>query len=227
MKFSDDTALVSLLFGSEQSRGPALDEFVEWCDMSFLELNVMKTKEMVFDFRTHKDVLEATLIHDQEVEVVSQYKYLGTVMDDKLRWDANTEAIAKKGQQRLYFLQKLNSFSVDTKFLTLFYKSFIESIITFSFICWFGCLGVNKNSLQKIVNVSSKVIGEPQRNLQDFFVQQDIRKASSILGIHTHILQREFERLPSGRRFRANLCKTNRRKFSFIPTAISLLNENC
>ena len=149
---------------------PALDEFVEWCDMSFLELNVMKTKEMVFDFRTHKDVLEATLIHDQEVEVVSQYKYLGTVMDDKLRWDANTEAIAKKGQQRLYFLQKLNSFSVDTKFLTLFYKSFIESIVTFSFICWFRCLSVkNKNSLQKIVNVSSKVIGEPQRNLQTFF----------------------------------------------------------
>ena len=181
---------------------------------------------MVIDFRTNKDTPEKTLIHGEEVEVVSEYKYLGTIFDDKLRWDANTEAIAKKGQQRLYFLRKLNSFSVDTKFLKLFYKSFIESILTFSFICWFGSLSVrNKNSLQKIVNISSKVISEPQRSLQAFFEQQVVRKAFSIINAEDHVLNDHFQHLPSGKRFRQPLCMTNRRKFSFVPMAIAILNK--
>ena len=76
---------------------------------------------------------QKTLIHDQVVEIVPKYKYLGTVFDEKLNWNDNTDAIMKKGQQRLYFLRKLNSFSVDKIILTPFYKSFIESILTFSF----------------------------------------------------------------------------------------------
>ena len=79
-----------------------------------------------------------TFIHNNEVEIVSKYKYLGTVFDDKLKWDDNTEEIVKKGQQQLYQLRKLNYFSVEQKILTLFYKSFIESVLSFSFICWFN-----------------------------------------------------------------------------------------
>ena len=79
---------------------------------------------------------------------VSKYKYLGTIFDDKLKWDDNTEVIVKKGQQRLYLLRKLNYFSVDQNILTLFYKSFIESVLSFSFMCWFHSLRVkNRNSL--------------------------------------------------------------------------------
>ena len=153
--------------------------------------------------------------------------WLFTIIDNKLRWDANTEVIAKKGQQRLYFLRKLNSFSVDTKCLTLFYKSFIESILTFSFICWFGSLSVkNKKTLEKIVCTSSKIIGESQRSLQHFFEQQVLRKSRSILACPEHVLFSEFERLPSGRRFRSHACRTNRRKFSFIPLSITLLNKD-
>ena len=38
-------------------------------------------------------------IHDQKVEIVTTYKYLGTVFDNKLRWDDNTGIIIKKCQQ--------------------------------------------------------------------------------------------------------------------------------
>jgi hypothetical protein len=40
-------------------------------------------------------------------------------------------------QQRMYLLRKLNSFSVSSVILCRFYQSFIESLISFSFICWF------------------------------------------------------------------------------------------
>ena len=101
VKFADDSALLSLLQGSEQYHGPALTEFVDWCDNSYLDLNVTKTKEMIVDFRRQEHSPGKTIIHNNEVEIVSKYKYLGTIFDDKLKWDDNTEEIVKKGQQRL------------------------------------------------------------------------------------------------------------------------------
>ena len=67
-----------------------------------------KTKEMIVDFRRQEHSPRKTVIHNSEVEIVCKYKYLGTIFDDKLKWDDNTEEIVKKGQQRLYLLRKLN-----------------------------------------------------------------------------------------------------------------------
>ena len=84
---------------------------------------VTKTK-MIVDFRRQEHSLGKTIIHNNEIEIVSKYKYLGTIFDDKLKWDDNTEEIVKKGQHRLYLLRKLNYFSVDQKILTLFLQIF-------------------------------------------------------------------------------------------------------
>jgi len=47
--------------------------------------------------------------------------------------------------------------------MTLFYRAFIETIISFSLVVWFGCVSVkHKNSLNQIVKCASKLIGEPQ-----------------------------------------------------------------
>jgi len=99
---------LSLLSGYVQNHGPALTDFVNWCDEAYLELNVSKTKDLPIDFRRSSHTSEHVTIHSQEVENVSKYKYLGTIFDDKLNWDANTDAIVKKGQHRMYFLRKLN-----------------------------------------------------------------------------------------------------------------------
>lgn len=92
IKFADDTVLLSLLSRCEKDRGPALHDFVEWCDNTLLELNV-KTKEMIIDFRRKATKLDPVVIHEEEVDIVDQYKYLGTIFDNKLRFEENTEAI--------------------------------------------------------------------------------------------------------------------------------------
>ena len=99
VKFADDSALISLLSGSENDHGDVLQEFVNWCDDSYLELNVLKTKELIVDFRKKVRDAPKTVIHGQEVEIVSEYKYLGTIFDDKLKWDVNTCTVVKKCQQ--------------------------------------------------------------------------------------------------------------------------------
>lgn len=103
LKYADDSVIVSLLDGSEHNHGPVLDEFVNWCDQSFLQINVAKTKEMFIDFRRKPCPPAPCVIKGETVTVVQQYKYLGTVLDDRLKFDANTDALCKKVNQRLLF----------------------------------------------------------------------------------------------------------------------------
>lgn len=226
VKFSDDTALLSLLTGQESGHGEALADFISWCDNNFLDLNVGKTKELVFDFRKKQNPVSESIVHNENVEIVSSYKYLGTVFDDHLKFDVNTAALVKRGQQRIYLLRKLNSFSVSCSILSRFYEAFIESLLCFSFICWFNNLSLrDKNNLNRIVKTCSKIIGVQQRDLNAFCNQQISRKANAILASPEHVLNSEFSLLPSGRRYALPCGKTNRYLKSFIPTAIRLLNS--
>ncbi|GAA6227793.1 uncharacterized protein LOC111577009 [Lates japonicus] len=52
LKFADDTPLIGLISGGDESayRGE-IDQLVTWCNENNLELNAMRTVEMVVDFR--------------------------------------------------------------------------------------------------------------------------------------------------------------------------------
>lgn len=226
MKMTDDSVIVSLLKDNETGHGPIVQEFVDWCEQSFLQLNISKTKNMYVDFRKHSSVKETISIKGQTVECVDNYKYLGTVIDSKLTFVANCESVYKKANQRLHCLRKLSFFHIDRKLLTMFYRCFIESVISFSLVSWFSNLSLkNKNSLNQIVRWASKLIGQPQLNLEPLYNGQLLRLAGSILNDPSHPLYSEFQPLPSGRRFKMPVCKTKRYRNSFVPAAIKALNH--
>ena len=204
-----------------------VDYFLKWCQDSFLSLNVSKTKDMCIDFRRSHPSPNSTVIDGQDVEIVESYKYLGTKIDNKLTFESNTNKIYKKSQQRLFCLRKLSKFQVDSSLMTMFYHAFIESVITFSFICWFSSLRVKqKNVLNKVVKVCSKITGSALKTLQDLYNKQLHKKAESILSDCSHPLHQQFQFLPSGSLLRLPLAKTNRYKHSFVPSAISLLTSS-
>ena len=72
------------------------------------------------------------------VELVEEYKYLGNVIDHKLKANLNVSQINKKCNQQLYFLRKLKNVKVDRTILTLFYISIIQSVLSF---CISSCMG--------------------------------------------------------------------------------------
>lgn len=51
----------------------------QWCVDSFLEINVLKTKELIV--RNDNEALTPVQIHGQKVEIVDGFKYLGTHID--------------------------------------------------------------------------------------------------------------------------------------------------
>jgi hypothetical protein len=68
----------------------------DWFDDSFLKLNVSKSKELVFDRRRKEEVADPVILAGEIVEQVQSFKYLGTVIDNKLSFQENTDFICKK-----------------------------------------------------------------------------------------------------------------------------------
>ncbi|KAI3353469.1 hypothetical protein L3Q82_019997, partial [Scortum barcoo] len=134
-KFSDDSAVVGCIREGEEGEYRTLvDNFVGvGPKQNHLRLNVNKTREMVIDFRRKKMPSQPLRIRGEVVDEVEDYKYLGVVIDNRLDWKSNTEAVYKKGMSRLYFLRKLlRSFNVGSRMLEIFYQSVVASAIFFA-----------------------------------------------------------------------------------------------
>ena len=80
-----------------------INNFVNWCNIHFLKLNVKKTKEIIFDFRTKDNNHETVNIAGEMVERVGKYKYLGVTFDENLSWKEHTYKVQTKLNQRMYF----------------------------------------------------------------------------------------------------------------------------
>ena len=92
--------------------------------------------------------------------------------------------------------------NVSAAVLHTFYQSCIESVLTFSFLCWFGGLNVkSKNVLNKVVKVCGKVVGERQEQLSQLDERRVVWKAWVIVDDNCHVLAEHHELLPSGRQF--------------------------
>ena len=147
------------------------------------------------------------------------------VVDDKFVFENNVTNIHKKCQSRIFCLQKLRNIGVDPVILQTYYRCCIESLLTASFMCWYGSLGVkSKRVLNDVVNVCSKVIGRKQVGMQELYERRVERKAREIANDDSHVLAKHYELLPSGRRFRTLRVKSRAQK-TFIPRSIHLLNS--
>ncbi|KAL0195129.1 hypothetical protein M9458_008701, partial [Cirrhinus mrigala] len=191
-----------------------------------LSLNVEKMKEIVVDFRRAHTQHAPLTINGASVERVSSTKFLGVHITEDLSWMNNTTALAKKSQQRLYFLRKLRRARAPAPIMYTFYRGTIESILTSCITVWFGaCNASCQKSLQCIVRAAKRIIGVPLPSLQDIYSTRLTKKALCIAADPSHPMQSLFSLLPSGRRLRSLQARTSRLKDSFTHQAVRKLNS--
>ena len=199
---------------------------VKWCGEHNLLLNVSKTKELIFDFRKQQIEHNQLNINGSEVDISHSYKYLGTIIDDKLSWSENTNNIFSKCMQRLYFLRLLRSFGIDNTILAMFYSSVIQSVVAFNAIIWWANAGkCQQDNLNRIRKKAIKLFGDTVPLLDDIVSKNVIKKVTTIRTDISHPLNHQYATMRSNHRLRAISARTVRYRASFIPNSIHLYNN--
>ena len=103
-----------------------------------LSLNVIKTKEMIVDYRKRRAEHAPILIDGAVVDQVESFKFLGVHIINKLSWSKHTKTVVKRAPQSLFPLRKLKRFGMGPEILKRFYSCTIESILTGCVSAWYG-----------------------------------------------------------------------------------------
>ncbi len=133
----------------------------------------------------------------------------------------------KKARQRLYHLRQLRKFRVSPAILKTFYSGAIESVMTQCISVWYGnASNQNCKALQRVVRLAECISGSALSSLQVIYLKCCKSRVAKIIKNSNHPGNRLFILLPSGKRFRSMMAKTERFRWSFFPQAIRLLNSN-
>ena len=206
-----------------------LDWFVHYCDANYLELNISKTKEMVLDFRSKSNTPEPVVLKGSIVERVSSYKYLGVMIDDRLNWHTHVDSLIKRLNSRMYCLRKLNYFNVNSKILSLFYESVIESVWRYCISCWGGNITAGDIArINRIVKGVERMIGESRLDFNSVYEDLLYKKLADVMDDRSHPLHDRLvgQLIPRSGRMRLPPAVTDRYLSSFVPQAVRLHNSN-
>ena len=133
LKFANHTTLIGLISnGDEAAYREEVDSLASWCSQNYLELNALKTVEMVADFRRSPAQTGPLTMCNSPVNTVESFRFLGTIIAQDLRWAENITSTIKTAQQRMFFLRHLKIFNMPQKVMVEFYTAVIESILTSS-----------------------------------------------------------------------------------------------
>uniref|UniRef100_A0AAQ4RZY3 Reverse transcriptase domain-containing protein n=1 Tax=Gasterosteus aculeatus aculeatus TaxID=481459 RepID=A0AAQ4RZY3_GASAC len=202
------------------------DHLVLWCSQNNLELNALKTVEMVVDFRRNRAPPSPITLCDSPVTIVDSFRFLGSIITQDLKWELKISSITKKAQQKLFFLRQLKKFNLPKTMMIHFYMAIIEPIFCSSITIWYAAAtDKDKGRLQRVIRSAERVIGCNLPSLQDFFASRSLKRAKKIVADPSHPRQKLFVPLPSGRRLRSIRTKTSCHTNSFFPSAVGLINR--
>ncbi len=152
---------------------------------------------------------------------------LGVNISEDLTWTTHIQTQVKKARQRLYHLRQLRKFRVSPAILKTFYSGAIESVLTQCISVWYNnATNQDCKALQRVVRLAERISGSTLPSLQGIYLKRCRSRAAKITKDSNHPGNHLFRLLPSGRRYRSLMAKTERLRKSFFPQAIRLLNTN-
>ncbi|XP_059829228.1 uncharacterized protein si:ch1073-145m9.1 isoform X2 [Hypanus sabinus] len=106
IKFADDSTLIGIISNNnEVAYREETITLAQRYQENNLSLNVMKTKQLVVDYRRNGDRLMPITINESGVERVNSFRFLGIHVTEDHTWSVHTGCVEKKAQQHLFHLK--------------------------------------------------------------------------------------------------------------------------
>ena len=141
-------------------------------------INQKKTKTMIFNYTENFKFTTRLKLKNENIDVITNTRLLGTIISDDLKWELNTSNLVKKANARMELLRKVASFGTPAEDLKVIYILFIRSSLEQSATVWHSSLTEeNCSDLERIQKSALKVI------LQEKF--QGYKKGLAQLGLQT------------------------------------------
>ena len=123
----------------------------KWVDSNGLALNVKKTKYMLFS-RSKTKFNTPLNFMGNEIEKLSEARFLGVIVDEKLNWSAHIKTVRSKMSRYVGIMYRIKSF-LPIKARVQIFHSFIQSHLNFCCLVWgFAC----KSSIEKLFIAQKK-----------------------------------------------------------------------
>ena len=158
--FADDTTV--LLEGKEYERlimalNNELHKVSTWLDANKLSINTKKTHFMVFH-RSRIKTNDVNVIMQQNIiERVNSTKFLGLIIDDKLKWHEHIQQVTHKIARSVGILYKIRHYLNKQTLLNMYY-TFVFSYLIYGVEIW-GSASLNHiNPLKKIFKKCERTI---------------------------------------------------------------------
>jgi hypothetical protein len=191
--YADDTSIsvtCSTVSEAAQKMNNLLKTVSDWLKFNRIALNISKCKYMVYTNKTNKNNLCDPKIEIDGIliEKVSQIKYLGVILDEKLNLNKNSENIVKKLNKKLGFLRRQGS-KMDEPSRILYYKSLVQPHLDY---CSFLLNMSDKSfldSMQKIQNKFIRAIKMKKRMENHDLVRKEMNIVNVSMRININIMK--------------------------------------
>lgn len=144
--YADDTVLFS---DNETDLQHSLVVFEDYCQRWKLNVNTSKTKIVIFGRGKLRKSLSFKF-QNNEIEIVTEYKYLGIIFSRSGSFAAAKKHIAEQGNKTVFaLLRKINSLSLPFDIQIELFNKTIKPILLYGCEIW----GVGKNDIIKRVQL--------------------------------------------------------------------------
>lgn len=167
--FADDSMIAAsdeILEKAVQKINKALSNLANFLDTNCLKLNVAKTKGMIITTEHKHRQIDTRLInlemYGEQIEIVSEVKYLGFQLDHTLSMKKHFNYISSKISKKVYFFSRLRR-NVTFNTAILVYKSIIQPHLDYCSSLLMLLDGNSIASLQKLQNRGMRLLLECNR----------------------------------------------------------------
>jgi len=123
-----------------------LENVSVWLCSNKIKINSSKTKYMIYSYRGQYNLAGPIMIGGDLIERVNSVKFLGVVLDDKLRFSEHVLSISSKVSRSIGVLYKLRDF-IPTHILRSLYYSMVYPYISYAIEAWFNAPNYISNSV--------------------------------------------------------------------------------